>query len=190
MGTLAIAGTQRRPKIPTGVGPGRRRSRRRDYYGFSTEPTLWDIYLGLVSTSLAVRRDRFSKHVKRVVAHVRQSKGWTLQKLLDASEVTKPVYYRWVNGTWTSDLEPSPIERFHDAAGIPVSDAWDILWPGKYGRRAPTPPMEMNPELELILQKLNDPTTSREDLYLIQATLDMLLTRIAGEQRPPRRAQS
>lgn len=140
-----------------------------------------------MSTSLAVRRDRFSKHIKRVVAHVRTQKGWTLARLLEEADVTKPVYYRWVNGNWTSDLEPSPIERFHDAAGVPVSDAWEILWPGKFSRRGPTPPLEMNPELELILQKLNDPKTSREDLYLIQATLDMLLTRIAGES--PRRAQ-
>jgi transcriptional regulator with XRE-family HTH domain len=183
MGTLAIAGRERRSKIPTGVGPGRRRSRRRDYYGFSAEPSLWDIYVGLVSTSLAVRRDRFSKHVKRIVAHVRQTKGWTLKQLLEAADVNKPTYYRWVNGDWTADLEPSPIERFHDAAGVPVVDAWMILWPGKYGRREATPPMPIDPDFEEVMRLLNDPSTSKEDLYLIQATMDMLLSRLAPGKR-------
>lgn len=186
MGTLATAGRDRQRKIHTGVGPGRRRSRRRDYAGFPDEPSLWDIYVGLVSTSLAVRRDRFSKHVKRIVAHVRQTKGWTLKQLLEAAEVTKPVYYRWVNGEWTADLEPSPIERFHDAAGVPVADAWAILWPGKYGRREATAPMPIDPDMEEILRLLNDPNTSKEDLYLIQATFDMLLSRLAGKNRKAR----
>jgi transcriptional regulator with XRE-family HTH domain len=141
-----------------------------------------------VSATLAVRRDRFAKHVRRVVAHVRQTKGWTLKQLLETAGVTKPVYYRWVNGEWTEDLEPSPIVRFHDAADWPVSDAWDILWPGKFGRRESTQPVPMTPEMELLLRKLNDPNTSKEDLYLIQATFEMLLSRIAPEGRAKRHA--
>jgi len=189
MNELAIAGTQRRTRNRTGVGPGRCRSRRRNFLRSGRQPTLADLYGRLVSTTLAVRRDRFSKHVKRIVAHVRQTKGWTLKQLLEVAEVPKPTYYRWVNQTWTADLEPSPIERFHDAAGVPASDAWDILWPGKHGRREATPPMPLDPDWELLMRKLNDPSTSKEDLYLIQATIDMLLARLApGAQRKSRSA--
>jgi hypothetical protein len=132
-----------------------------------------------VSATLTVRRDRFAKHIQRVVAHVRQTKGWSLSHLLREADVTKPVYYRWIKQEWVQDPEPGSIERFHDAAGWPVADAFDILWPGKYGRREPTPAAPLPPEVEAILRKLNDPNTSPEDLYLIQATLEMLISRIA-----------
>ncbi len=181
MGAPAIAGVQRQRRSLIGARPKVIWSRRRYSRGFSAELASRGIYVGLVSTSLAVRRDRFSKHVKRIVAHVRQTKGWTLKQLLEAAEVSKPIYYRWINGDWTSDLEASPIERFHDAAGVPVSDALDIRWPGKYGRRTATPPLDTVPEYGEIMRALHDPNTSKEDLYLIQATLDMLLTRIARE---------
>ncbi len=184
MGTLAHNGTQRR-----GGDPIESRGR---YLGRIDDisPSL-DVYVDLVSTSLAVRRDRLSKHILRVVAHVRANTGWTLERLLHEADVSKPTYRRWVNGTWTSDLEGSPLERFHDAAGVPVSDAFDILWPGKFGRRthSVTPPLEIGPEMEVILRALNDPNTSKEDLFLIQATFDMLRDRIATEGRRTRRAQ-
>lgn len=131
-----------------------------------------------MSTTLAVRRERFSKFVKRVTEHVRQTRGWTVTKLLAEAGVPKSQYYRWVNGTWESDLEPSAIERFCDAAGVAVAEPLAILWPGKYAKREATPPVPVHPDMELILRALNDPSTSREDLYLIQATFEMLLARI------------
>jgi hypothetical protein len=183
MEALALAGKYRQGRRRSGVGPGRKRSRKRYFADKTANISLRDLYGHLVSTSLAVRRDRFSAHVKRVTAHVKQHKKWTLKKLLEEADVAKPVYYRWVNGEWTGDLEPSPIERFHDAADWPVSDAWDILWPGKYGRRAPTQPAPTNPEFDAIMRILNDPKTSKEDAIVIQATMDMLLARIAPADR-------
>lgn len=183
----AITGMKRRFRNQTGTGPHRRRSRRRHLWAITAQVGLWELYGRLVVETLAVRRDRFSKHVKRISAHVKQTKGWSLNRLLAEADITKSMYYRWVNGEWEKDLEPSPIERFHDAADWPVSDAWDILWPGKVGRRGATPPAPMHPEVEVILRKLNDPHTSKEDLFLIQATFEMLLTRIAPDSRPRRR---
>jgi hypothetical protein len=189
MNELASTGKVRRLRNCTGTGPHRRRSRKRYLPPRAAQLGLRDLYGRLVAATLAVRRDRFSKHVKRVTAHVKQTKGWSLRQLLETAKVAKPVYYRWLNGDWTEDLEPSPIVRFHDAADWPVSDAWDILWPGKYGRREPTAPVPVTPEMELLLRKLNDPNTSKEDLYLIQTTFEMLLARVAPEARP-RRASS
>lgn len=188
MDTLACTGNVRRVRNRTGTGPGRRRSRKR-YSGPGEDGiSLRDLYGRLVSTSLAVRRDRLSKWAKRVTAHVRQTRGWNLAKLLDEAKVTKSMYYRWVNGNWESDLEPSAIERFCDAAGAPVAEPLQILWPGKFGPREATPPLPMSPEFEAIMRKLNDPHTSKEDLYLIQATLDMLLSRVAPDAQRQRKA--
>lgn len=132
----------------------------------------------MVSTGLEVRKDRFSKLVKRVVAHARNTKGWSLGRLLQEAEVSKPAYYRWVNMTWTESPEPALIERFFDAADWPVADAFDILWPGKVGKREATAPAPLPADIELIMRALNDPNTPAEDLVVIKATLDMLLARI------------
>lgn len=181
MEALAATAKPSRARRRTGTGPGRRRSRKRYFAVPTQEIGLRELYGHLVSTTLAVRRDRFSVHVQRVVAHAKRSKRWTLARLLEEAKVHKSVYYRWKNGDWTEDLEPGPIERFHDAAGVPVAEAFAILWPGKYAQRAPTPPLPANPQLEMILRKLNDPNTSKEDLYLIQATFEMLFQKVAPE---------
>lgn len=166
----------------------RARISQRDSRHSQTRRPLGGPYRRIVSTSLDVRRDRFAKLVKRVVEHVRQTQGWTLTELRTRANVTKSTYYRWVNKTWTDDLEPSGIERFFDTAGWPVAEAWDILWPGKYGRREATSAPPLRPALEHVARALEDPNTSKEDLIVIEATLDMLLARLGGnaQQRDAR----
>src|SRR5688572_1870615 len=105
MNLLADTGRIRRERNPTGTGPHRRRRRRRYFAATPANQSLRELYGRLVSNTLAVRRDRFAKHIRRVVAHVRQTRKWTLQQLLTEANVSKPIYYRWVNGEWTSDLE-------------------------------------------------------------------------------------
>lgn len=184
MDALATTGKKRRARNATGVGPGRRRSRKRYELRHTADLDPLSVYRHHVSTSLAVRRERLSTFIKRTVAHVKQTKRWTLERLLREAKVSKPIYYRWVNGDWEKDLEPSHLERFCDAAGVPVALAFEILWPGKFSKTGATPPMPNSPEFEVIMRKLNDPTTSKEDLYLINATLEMLLSRIAPEAKP------
>lgn len=142
----------------------------------------------MVSTGLQVRRDRLGKLVARAVAHARKAKQWSLKDLLEAAEISKPTYYRWLNGTWTEDLEPGTLERFFDAADWPVGEAFEILWPGKYTKREATAPPPIREDIALIARALEDPNTSPEDRAIIEMTLDLLLTRIAPQANPRKRA--
>lgn len=145
-------------------------------------------YRRFVTKSLDVRRDKLAQLVARVVAHARREKGWTLKQLLEAADVQKGTYYRWVNKTWTEDLEPGHLERFFDAAGWAVSDAFDILWPGKYTKRKPTEPRPLSEEIALINRALEDPNTDPETLIVIKTTLDLLMLRIAPNAKARKRA--
>lgn len=166
----------------------RKRTRQKDSGRQGNRRPIGGAYRRIVSTSLDVRRDRLSKLVQRVVAHARREKQWTLNALLEEANVKKSVYYRWVNKDWTGDLDAGPLERFFDAAGWPVSEALDILWPGKYTKREATPPPPIRDDIALIARALEDPNTSPEDRAVIEMTLDLLLSRIAPQANKRKRA--
>lgn len=141
----------------------------------------------MVSSGLQVRRDRLGKLVARAVTHARNTKEWTLKDLLEAADVSKPTYYRWLRGTWTEDLEPGTLERFFDAADWPVAEAFEILWPGKYTKREATKPTPIREDIALIQRALEDPNTSEADRIVIETTLDLLMSRIAPQAQRRKR---
>lgn len=137
--------------------------------------------------SLAARREGFSRFVKRAMEHVRVTKGWTVAQVLKETGIGRTTLYRWINGDWIEAPSASQIEAFCDGLGFPVSEAFEILWPGKHGRPKATPPPPMDPDLELLMRKLADPNVPDMEKFFIQETLRQLAARVATDQPRPRK---
>lgn len=133
--------------------------------------------------SPAVRRDAFARFVRRAVDRAKDTRNWTVKQIVDASvdETGKPrvgrsTIYRWMNGDWERAPLPEQIEGFCDALDIPPQAALVILWPGK-GTRPVRPTPELDPDVELLLRRLEDPNVPAAEKYHIRETIKGLANR-------------
>lgn len=140
-----------------------------------------------MAPSLATRRENFARFVKRAMEHVRVTRGWTVAQVLKETGIGRTTLYRWINGEWTEAPSASQVEAFCDGLGFPVADAFGILWPGKHGRAKATPPPPIDPDLELLMRKLADPSVPEMEKYFIRETLRQLAARVATTPPPAAR---
>lgn len=123
------------------------------------------------------RRDRFARWVRRALDDAKATRGWDRTRVIKESGVGRTTLYRWLKGDWTEDPEPAKIRDFADALDIPPSIPFMILWPGKRDRAPQPGPPPMDPDIELVLRKLVDPTVSEAEKYHLRETIRSLASR-------------
>jgi transcriptional regulator with XRE-family HTH domain len=144
-------------------------------------------YRLVVSTSLDVRRAKFAAFIRAALEGARIQRGWTVAQLLEATNVGKTTFYRWMNGNWTEDPEAAKVRDFCDGLDIPAEQAFKILWPGKLERAAAPEPAPMDPDVLALLRKLADPSTNEQTKQFIRNAIRSLTELAEQKPTPPPR---
>lgn len=124
-------------------------------------------YGGRVALPLEIRRDRWATFVRRALANAKQQKGWSVATVLKETGIGKTTLYRWLKGDWDTDPEPSKIESFCDGLGMPTDRAFTQLWPGKAGKAKAPEPTPLPDEVEQLMRRLRDPSTSEAERVIM-----------------------
>lgn len=127
-----------------------------------------------VSTNLEVRRSKFAWFVKNALETAKSQRGWTVAQVLEVTKVGKTTLYRWIEGSWTEDPNPTKVRDFCDGLDIPAERAFRILWPGKLEKPQPTEPAPMDPDVLILLRMLADPKTNEQTKSFIRTALRSL----------------
>lgn len=130
-----------------------------------------------------VRRVAFARWVERALHDAKINRGWTRTKVIEESGVRRTTLYRWLRGDWSDEPEAAKVRDFCDALDIPPMIPFMILWPGKRDRAPEPAPAPMDPDVELVLRRIADPTVPETEKYHIRETIRSLAV------RNPRRAQ-
>lgn len=131
------------------------------------------------------RRANFAAFVHRALAHAKAARGWSIPQVAKESGVGDSTIYRWRDGDWTRSPYADQVAAFCDALDIPVTVAFEILWPGKSSRPRATAPMPSDPDLEVLARRLADPNVPDQEKYLIREVIRGLAARPERPGREP-----
>lgn len=136
-------------------------------------------YLHVMSDSmtLEVRREHFTRFVRRAVNRAKESRQWSIERIAKEAGVGAATIYRWLEGDWVKSPQGDAVQAFCNALGIPPGIAFGILWPGEDDRPATPEPLPTSPAVEVIMRKLNDPNVPESEKYHIRQTLESLAAR-------------
>lgn len=140
-----------------------------------------------------MRREQWAAFVRRQLAHVHVTRGWSVPKVAEAAGIGSNTIYRWRDGRGVRAPLPEQVVAFCDAVGVPASQAFAILWPGKHdGGRATAPQPLDDPDVVAIARKLADPNLPEVERYHLRETLRMLAARPVQppDARPVRRRRA
>jgi len=144
-----------------------------------------------VPASPEARRAAFSVFVKRAIEHARVRHGWNITQVVEATgaddqgrpRLSRSTLYRWLRGDWREDPQPGQIVALCDALDIPPESAFRILWPGKTDRPSETEPLPLDPDIEIVLRRLADPTTPEPERFFLRESLKSLAARALRPRR-------
>lgn len=163
----------------TGLGPGRRRSRRQhkwrgEHHRPPTRP-----YGQPVADELV--RARWSRFVTRALKSAR-SRGFTNREIHAATGINPTTFHRWARGDIRSTPDIAKVRAFCTGLGLNLDEALTAL--GMTGQRdTPEPEPPMPPEVRTLLRRLADPNVSATDKVFIQESLRMLADRLERQAR-------
>lgn len=148
-------------------------------------------YLLLVVAEPEVRREQFTRFVNRAVSRARIDRGWTTTRILEAAgpNLSRSTLYRWLRGDLDGDPLAGQVLAFCDALDIDPVEPFKILWPGKDHRPAATEPIQLNPDLETLARRMNDPNVPEHERYMIREVLRSLAARTGRASRPAGREE-
>lgn len=150
---------------------------------------------GMPAVAPGVRKLAFSRFVRRGVDGAKQSRGWTVEDIANATKqraaqgegrkaVSRATIYRWLSGDWEEAPSGDLVEAFCDVLDIPAAAGLAVLWPGKTGRAAAPEPPPLDEDFELLLRRLQDPNVPEREKWHIRETIRTLATRPAPRERP------
>ncbi|QDY06117.1 helix-turn-helix transcriptional regulator [Micromonospora sp. HM134] len=138
---------------------------------------------------IEARKARFGQWVKRVVDHAKATRGLSVPKIADLAGIGNQTIYRWINAAGEKLPDPENVRAFCDAVGVPTTEPFQILWPGRTDTPTPAQPLSvLDDDFQLLQRRLNDPNTSEFEREFIRETIRQLADR--PSQRPghtPRR---
>ena len=131
-----------------------------------------------------VRKAAFAAFVERALRGAHQ-RGLSVPKIAELAGIGSNTIYRWRDGNWIKGPGAEQVVAFCDALDIPVSAAFSILWPGKAERAQEPEPPPMDPDLQELLRRLEDPNTPAFEKEFISETLRTLAARAVSTGSPP-----
>jgi len=133
----------------------------------------------MAAPPLDVRKEHFAKWVKRITAHMKLTRGWSITKIAEMAGIGDQTIYRWQNGNWSGrGPQPDQIVAFADACDVSPQEAYQILWPGKADATPQVEGLEItDPDLRLLAQRLADPNVDEIEKWYIQQQLQQLASR-------------
>lgn len=127
-------------------------------------------------TSPDVRKQAFAAFVRRATDRAKLNRGLSLPQIAREAGIGVNTLYRWTKADLTAWPEPAKVAQLCRALDIPVEIALEILWPS--GEKVPAPaPLPTEPDFEILLRRLNDPTVPDEEKFLIRETIRGLAAR-------------
>lgn len=136
-----------------------------------------------VAISRDVARVNFARFVERALAAARR-RGLSDPKIAELTGIGPSTFHRWRRGDWGTKGWPElqKVIDFCDGLGVSTDDAFAAL--GLTGQRQPTTPAEpLDPDVRIIMRRLEDPAVSRAEKLSIRATLKYLAELAEGQQR-------
>lgn len=127
--------------------------------------------------AVAVRRQLWAQFVRRALAHVHTTRGWSIPQVAHQAGISDPTIYRWRDGKGVRLPLPEQVLAFCDALDIDPAVAFRVLWPGKDERPTEPEPPPLPDEMVAIARKLEDPNVSEAEKYLLRETLRQLAAR-------------
>jgi transcriptional regulator with XRE-family HTH domain len=120
-------------------------------------------------------RVRFARFVQRSLTAARD-RGMTDKDIEAATGVMSSTFHRWRRGDVRTMPGLNKVQAFCDGIGASLEDALAAL--GTTGERDnPEPDPPMDPDLRLILRRLNDPHVPEPEKVFIRESLRMLADR-------------
>jgi transcriptional regulator with XRE-family HTH domain len=125
----------------------------------------------------------FARFVRRAIDDAKTSRGWTVNDLALETGVGRSTLFRWLAGDWHDYPELAKVQGFCAALDVPVSAAFRALnMPERPSAGAARPSSRVDKDLQVILDRLTDPTVLPADKRHIREALRRLAS------RPVRRA--
>lgn len=136
-------------------------------------------YLAAMAPTDDARKEAFSRWTKRVVAHAKLTRNWSVTKIAEVAGIGDQTIYRWMNKEWSGrGPQPDQIVAFCDALDVTPDEPFKILWPGKKGAAPAAEPLAItDPDLLLLAQRLADPNVDDIEKWYIQQQLQQLVAR-------------
>jgi transcriptional regulator with XRE-family HTH domain len=119
----------------------------------------------------------FARFVRRAVDDAKNARGWTVNDLASETGVGRSTLFRWLAGDWHDYPELAKVQNFCSALDVPVSAAFRALnMPGRSPSMTARP-SRVDKDLQVILDRLTDPTVSTAEKRHIREALRRLATR-------------
>jgi transcriptional regulator with XRE-family HTH domain len=118
----------------------------------------------------------FARFVRRAIDDAKNARGWTVNDLAAETGVGRSTLFRWLAGDWQDYPELAKVQGFCAALDVPVSAAFNALkMPERPAPNASRSRVER--DLQVILDRLTDPSVSLADKRHIREALRRLATR-------------
>lgn len=141
-------------------------------------------YRDRVAISRDVARVNFARFVERALTAARR-RGLNDTKIQEITGIGPSTFHRWRRGDWGTKGWPElqKVIDFCEGLGVSTDDAFAAL--GLTGQRQPTAPAQppLDPDVRIIMRRLEDPTVSRAEKLSIRATLKYLAELAEQQQR-------
>ena len=126
----------------------------------------------------------FERWLSRVLDHAKKVREKEIPEIVRDAGLPPNTVYRWLRRENVPN--PTHIEQLCNGLSVPTDTPLLILWPGKSRRPAAPDPITSDPDIAVILGKLNHPKVSDAEKYYIRETLRALATHTPAPQ--PRKA--
>lgn len=129
------------------------------------------------------RRANFAGFVRRALTHAKETRGWGVERIAEASGVGASTIYRWRDGDWRRSPFGDQVAAFCEALDIPYAVAFSILWPDKRDRAQDATPFSTDPDLVTLARRLADPNVPEQEKFLIREVIRGLAARSGRPSR-------
>ena len=133
----------------------------------------------------------FARFVRRAIDDAKNSRGWTVNDLASETGVGRSTLFRWLAGDWHDYPELAKVQSFCTALDVPVSAAFRALNMPERPSAGATRRSRVDKDLQVILDRLTDPTVLPAEKRHIREALRRIATRPvrrAGQSHADRRA--
>jgi transcriptional regulator with XRE-family HTH domain len=124
----------------------------------------------------------FARFVRRAIDDAKNTRGWTVNDLATETGVGRSTLFRWLAGDWHDYPELAKVQSFCGALDVPVSAAFRALNMPERASTGARQSGRVEKDLQIILDRLTDPTVSAAEKRHIREALRRLAS------RPVRRA--